>query len=139
MSRPEFCHEIELQPAFYDLDPMDIVWHGHYVKYLELARCALLERFEYGYPQMRDSGYAWPVVEMHLKYVRSASYGQRIKVRAEITEWENRLRIDYLLRDALSGERMNKAYTVQVAVDIATREMQYVCSLVLLERLGFAR
>ena len=139
MSRPEFSHEIELQPAFYDLDPMDIVWHGHYVKYLELARCALLERFDYGYPQMRASGYAWPVIEMRLKYVRSASLGQRIKVRAEITEWENRLRIDYLLRDALSGERMNKAYTVQVAVDIATREMQYVCPPVLHERLGLAR
>ena len=139
MSRPELCHEIELQPAFYDLDPMDIVWHGHYVKYLELARCALLERFDYGYAQMRDSGYAWPVVDMRLKYVRSASFGQRVKVRAEITEWENRLRIDYLLRDALSGERINKAYTVQVAVDIATREMQYVCPTVLLERLGLAR
>jgi len=141
MSKPErdLSHEIEVQPAFYDLDPMDIVWHGHYVKYLELARCALLERFDYGYPQMRASGYAWPVVDMRLKYVRSATFGQRISVRAEITEWENRLRIDYLLRDAASGERINKAYTVQVAVDLATREMQYVCPPVLLERLGLVR
>lgn len=142
MSKPDgldLTHEIELQPAFYDLDPMDIVWHGHYVKYLELARCALLERFDYGYPQMRASGYAWPVVDMRLKYVRSATFGQRISVRAEITEWENRLRIDYLLRDAASGERLNKAYTVQVAVDLATREMQYVCPPVLLERLGRVR
>lgn len=139
MSHPDLSCEIELQPAFYDLDPMDIVWHGHYVKYLELARCALLERFDYGYPQMRASGYAWPVVDMRLKYVRSATFGQRIAVRAEITEWENRLRIDYLLRDAASGDRLNKAYTVQVAVDIATREMQYVCPPVLLERLGVVR
>lgn len=134
--QPELSHEIVLQPAFYDLDPMDIVWHGHYVKYLELARCALLERFDFGYPQMRASGYAWPVIELRLKYVRSATFGQRIAVRAEITEWEHRLRIDYLLRDAASGERLNKAYTVQVAVDLATREMQYVCPPVLRERLG---
>jgi len=139
LTRPELAHEVELQPAFYDLDPMDIVWHGHYVKYLELARCALLERFDYGYPQMRASGFAWPVVDMRLKYMRSASFGQRIKVRAEITEWENRLRIDYLMRDAASGERLNKAHTVQVAVDLATREMQYVCPPVLLERLGLTR
>ncbi len=138
MSRPDLSWEIELQPAFYDLDPMDIVWHGHYVKYLELARCALLERFDYGYAQMRASGYVWPVVDMRLKYVRSAGYGQRIKVRAEITEWESRLRIDYLLRDAASGERLNKAYTIQVAVDVQSREMQYVCPPVLLERLGLA-
>lgn len=138
MSRTDLAHEIELQPAFFDLDPMGIVWHGHYVKYLELARCALLERFNYGYPQMRDSGYAWPVVDMRLKYVRSTTFGQRLLVRAEITEWENRLRIDYLLRDGASGERLNKAYTVQVAVDLATQEMQYVSPPVLLERLGLA-
>ena len=138
MSRPDLSCEIELQVAFFDLDPMDIVWHGHYVKYLELARCALLERFDYGYAQMCASGYVWPVVDMRLKYVRSAGYGQRIKVRAEITEWESRLRIDYLLRDAASGERLNKAYTIQVAVDMQSREMQYVCPPVLLERLGLA-
>lgn len=138
-AQPDLSHEIELRPAFYDLDPMDIVWHGHYVKYLELARCALLERFDYGYAQMRASGYAWPVVDMRLKYVRPASFGQRIAVRATIVEWESRLRIDYLLRDADSGARINKAYTVQVAVDMATREMQFVCPPVLLERLGLAR
>ena len=136
MSKPDLSHEIEVRPAFYDLDPMDIVWHGHYVKYLELARCALLERLDYGYPQMRASGYAWPVVDMRLKYVRSASFGQRILVRAEITEWEQRLRIDYRLRDAASGEPLTKAHTIQVAVDMATREMQYVCPPVLLARLG---
>ncbi len=138
MSAPDLSHEIELRPAFYDLDPMDIVWHGHYVKYLELARCALLERFDYGYPQMRASGYAWPVVDMRLKYVRSAGFGQRILARAQVTEWENRLRIDYLLRDAGSGERLTKAHTVQVAVDLTTGEMQYVCPPVLRERFGLA-
>ena len=39
--------EIELGPAFHDLDPMGVVWHGHYLKYLELARCALLQTFDY--------------------------------------------------------------------------------------------
>ena len=135
---PALSHEIEVEPAFYDLDPMAIVWHGHYVKYLELARCALLERFDYGYAQMKASGYAWPVVDMRLKYVRSIGHGQRVRVRAEITEWENRLRIVYLMSDAASGERLNKAYTVQVAVDLATQEMQYVSPPVLMERLGRA-
>lgn len=134
----DLSHTIELEPAFHDLDPMDIVWHGHYVKYLELARCALLSRFGYDYPQMRDSGYAWPIVDMRLKYVGMVSYGQRIRIRAEITEWENRLRIDYLISDAVSGRRLNKAYTIQVAVSIETRQMEYVCPPVLWQRLGIA-
>ena len=135
-SRPDLSAEIEIVPAFYDLDPMEIVWHGHYVKYMELARCALLERFNYGYPQMRESCYAWPVVDLRVKYVRTLSFGQRITVRAEIVEWENRLRIDYLMRDTATGERVNKSSSIQVAVDLATREMCYVCPPVLWERLG---
>ena len=33
----------EITVEFYDLDPMNVVWHGNYVKYLEKARCDLLE------------------------------------------------------------------------------------------------
>lgn len=136
--QPDLSHEIEVVPAFYDIDPMEIVWHGHYVKYLERARSALLARFDYDYPRMRASGYAWPIVDMRLKYVRPAVFGQPLKVRAEIVEWENRLRIEYVIRDAASGRTLNKASTIQVAVDMATREMLYVCPPVLLERLGVA-
>ena len=38
---PELVHEIEVKPAFFDLDPMAVVWHGNYVKYFEHARSAL--------------------------------------------------------------------------------------------------
>ncbi|MBB3194240.1 acyl-CoA thioesterase [Roseateles terrae] len=133
---PELFHEISLSPAFHDLDPMDIVWHGHYVKYLELARNALLSRFDYDYPQMRESGYAWPIVDMRLKYVDMLPYGRQVIVRAEIVEWENRLKIEYVIRDAHTGKVINKATTIQVAVDIASREMLFVCPQVLWDRLG---
>jgi acyl-CoA thioester hydrolase len=85
---------------------------------------------------MRASGYAWPIVDMRLKYVRPAEFGQRLVVRSEIVEWENRLRIQYLIRDAQTGRKLTQATTTQVAVDLATREMLYVCPPVLWERLG---
>lgn len=133
---PDLSHETEVVPAFHDIDPMEIVWHGHYVKYLEVARTALLARFDYDYPRMRASGYAWPIVDMRLKYVRPAEFGQRLIVRCEIVEWENRLRIAYRIRDAVTGRKLTEATTTQVAVDLATREMLYVCPPVLWERLG---
>ena len=134
--RTDLCAEIELSPAFHDLDPMEVVWHGHYLKYLELARCALLQRFDYDYPQMRASGYLWPIVDMRTKYVRSARFGQRLKVRAEIVEWENRLKIDYRITDAATGETLTRAHSIQVAVDARTGEMCFVSPPVLLQRLG---
>lgn len=132
----DLSHEVEVVPAFYDIDPMEIVWHGHYVKYLEVARTALLGKFDYDYPRMRASGYGWPIVDMRLKYVRPAELGQRLTVRAEIVEWENRLRIEYLIRDTLTGRKLTQASTIQVAVDMKTREMLFVCPPVLWERLG---
>ncbi|MBH9551602.1 acyl-CoA thioesterase [Inhella gelatinilytica] len=136
---PRLVHEVELTPAFHDLDPMDVVWHGRYVQYLEVARCALLQKFDYDYPQMKASGYAWPIVDLQLKYVGAVEYGMTLRVRAAITEWENRLRVDYLITDAASGRVLTRAHTVQVAVVWATRELQFVCPPVLWEKLGVTR
>lgn len=127
--------EVDIEVPFYDVDPMLVVWHGHYVKYCEQARCALLRGIDYDYPAMQASGYLWPVVELHLRYVHSARYGQRLRARATILEYENRLKIAYLITDRESGERLTKGHSVQVAVHAATRELQFVSPKVLLDKL----
>lgn len=132
----EWSTEVEMQVQFFDLDPMEIVWHGNYVKYLEVARCALLDRIDYNYPQMKASGYAWPVIDLHLRYAAPARFGQKIRLRARIVEWENRLKIDYLISDAETGKRLTRASSTQVAVDITTGEMCFVSPPVLFEKLG---
>jgi acyl-CoA thioester hydrolase len=66
------------------------------------------------------------VIDLQLRYVRGAVFGQRLTVRANLVEWENRLKINYLISDAATGERLTRACTVQVAVDMQTREMQLV-------------
>jgi acyl-CoA thioester hydrolase len=128
--------EVEMQVQFFDLDPMLIVWHGNYVKYLEVVRCALFDKIDYNYRQMQQSGFAWPIIDMQLRYAGSAVFGQRLRLRADIVEWENRLKIDYLITDATSGKRLNRASTTQVAVEIATGEMCFVSPPVLFEKLG---
>ena len=128
--------EVEMQVQFFDLDPMHIVWHGNYVKYYEVVRCALLDQIDYNYEQMKASGYAWPVIDMNLRYVAPAAFGQRLLLRAEIVEWENRLKIEYMITDAASGKRLNKGSTTQVAVDIASGEMCFVSPAILFDKLG---
>lgn len=128
--------EIDVQVQFYDLDPMAVVWHGNYARYFEQARCALLDRIGYNYPEMKDSGYLWPVIDLHVRFAQPATFGQRIKVRAELVEWENRLKIDYVITDAATGKRLTKGSTVQVAVDAASGEMCYVSPPVLFAKLG---
>lgn len=121
---------------FYDLDPMNIVWHGNYAKYFELGRVALLTRIGYGYGAMKASGYAWPVIDMHIRYYRPLELGQQAEVVAGVVEWENRLKIDYLIRDPQSGRKITRGHTVHVALDIETKEMQWETPPVLREKLA---
>lgn len=129
---------VPLTIPFHDVDMIGVAWHGHYAKYFEIARCALLEQLGYGYDAMRESGFLWPVIDMHVRYIKPVRFGQQVIVKAKLREWENRLLIEYVLTDAASGHRLTKATTSQVAVDIKSGEMCFVSPPVLFERLGVA-
>ena len=126
MAKHIYCrHHTEIEVPFFDVDVMQIVWHGHYVKYLEIARCAFLDEVGYNYTVMFEQGHAWPVVKLDLKYVRPARFGQKIRVEMAVTEYESCLRIDYILRDAKSGTKLTQAHTTQVVQRLDNGEMQF--------------
>lgn len=125
-----------VQPQFYDLDPMNIVWHGNHVRFLEVARCALLAKIGYTYADMKRSGYAWPVVDLRLRYHRTIKLDQEVLIKVAITEWENRLKMIYDLTDRATGLRLARGHTVQVAVDIASEEMLWETPPILREKLA---
>ena len=121
--RPLPLVEVAMTIPFHDVDMMEIVWHGHYVRYLEIARCELLDHIDYNYLQMRESGFAWPGIDMRLRYAAPMRFTQRILIEAKLTEWEHRLKVDYCIRDAETRQHLTRAWTVQVAVDVANQEM----------------
>lgn len=127
-----------IEIPFHDVDMMRIVWHGHYTKYFEIARCALFDVIGYNYAQMEVSGYSWPIVECNLKYIRPAHFGSLVRAQATLIEYENRIVIDYLITDEASGERLTKGRTVQVAVDMSNGELQFVAPQVLVEKIECA-
>jgi acyl-CoA thioester hydrolase len=120
---PMVSVDVPVKVQFFDLDPMGVVWHGNYVRYLEIARCALLDRIGYNYEQMAASGYAWPVVDLRIKYVGPLRFGGEARVIASVAAFENGLKIDYLIHDAASGALLTRAYTFQVPVLLATGEL----------------
>jgi acyl-CoA thioester hydrolase len=128
--------EVELTVPFFDIDMLGIAWHGHYCKYIEIARCAMLDSIAYGYMEMMATDYIWPIVDMQLRFVRPAKFEQRIRVSAELVEWEYRMKIKYLIADAETGEVLAKGHTIQAAVQVASGEMSYASPPVFLEKLG---
>ncbi|MDN4502135.1 thioesterase family protein [Alteromonadaceae bacterium BrNp21-10] len=129
--------QVCIDVPFFDVDAMNVVWHGNYVKYLEVARCELLRQFDYDYLDMQASGFIWPIVDMRIKYTGSAIFAHKIWVEANLVEIENRLKIEYRITNA-EGKTLTKANTIQVAVNIQSGEMQYVSPPILFEKLGLA-
>ncbi len=130
--------EVQVRIPFHDCDMMRIVWHGHYTKYFEIARCALFDVIGYNYAEMEASGYSWPIVECNLKYIRPAHFGALVRAQATLTEYENRIVIDYLITDEANGERLTKGRSVQVAVDMSNGELQFAAPQVLVEKIECA-
>ena len=95
--------EVPIKIPFHDVDAMEIAWHGNYVKYFEIARCELFDSIAYNYHEMRDSGYSWPVIDLHVRYAQPCLFGQEIVVVAKLVEWENRLKVAYRIIDPATG------------------------------------
>jgi acyl-CoA thioester hydrolase len=127
--------EVEIKVPFHDTDPMGVVWHGNYFRYFEVARCQLLDQIDYNYIAMMESGYTWPVVDTRVKFVRSAFFQQIIVVRVTLIEYENRLKLNYEIRNS-DGEIITKGYTIQVAVDNESGEMCYRSPAILFSKLS---
>ena len=125
---------IEIEAAFYDVDSCEVVWHGNYVKYLEIARCRLLDKVGYNYRDMQASGYFFPIVDMRIKYIKPIVFGQTVSVKASLVEWQYRLKISYLIQDSLTHEKLTTATTVQAAVATATQELQLECPPILQQK-----
>ena len=132
---PIFETETVVQVPFYDLDPMDIVWHGNYIKYLEVARCDLLDKLGYNYKDMRQDGIAYPLAKMDIKFIKPATFGQELKITTRIEETTPGLVMKYLITDKQTGEKIFSAKSLQICVDVKTRESIYKPPAKFIERL----
>ncbi|MDR2864449.1 MAG: acyl-CoA thioesterase [Spirochaetaceae bacterium] len=127
MQTKEISAEIEFSVEFYDVDPMNVVWHGNYIKYFEKARCALLHKIGCGYNTMKEYGFAFPVTSIAVKYIAPLYFGEKVRARAVLCEYENCLKIKYELYKADSSVLSTKGSSSQMAYNIAKNESCFTC------------
>ena len=77
----ELSVTLDCTVPFYDLDAIQMVWHGNYVKYMENAREAFGAKYGLEYLHIFNSGYTAPMVDMHIKYRNSARIGDILKIK----------------------------------------------------------
>lgn len=118
-----YTFESHQKVQFYDCDPMGVVWHGNYLKYLEVARGEFLDFIGYGYHRISEEGNFFPIVEERMKYLRSLRLGDTFTVRVHLDEYVNRLVHSFEI--VSGGEICVKARTVQVCLPKDGTELSF--------------
>ena len=123
MTEKPHLHEtrVELDVPFHDVDLQRVVWHGHYYKYFEIARTKLLRSLDLDAGEIIGERYQLMVIESSCRHIHSLRYGDRIEIAAWFHDIENRLCIDFEIRDLTSGRRCARGRTVLVSLDLEGR------------------
>lgn len=125
--------EKKVTAEFFDVDAMNVVWHGNYVKFMEVARCSLLDKIGYGYKEMVKDGYAYPITSINLKYVKSVYFADTVNIKTYLVEYENCIKIKYEIFNE-NGELCTKAESTQMALKLDTKESCFECSPAFVQR-----
>ncbi|MGG7049166.1 MULTISPECIES: acyl-CoA thioesterase [unclassified Campylobacter] len=109
----DFTYEVKVE--FYDVDSMDVVYHGNYAKFLETTRCAFLSYLGYDYNSFRSDKIVLPVIKMEFKFIKPARFTDVLSVKLFVDDYVTTLNLRYeIYKDS---ELICKAKTVQAYVD----------------------
>ena len=112
---------IELVVPFHDCDPLQVVWHGRYLKYFELARTELFATHGLDVPDFRELGYRMYVSELRCRYTHPLRYGDRVEVTARPTALRPLIRIAYSVKNLTHKRRSARGLTVLAVTDLEGR------------------
>jgi len=121
---PSVSTSVTLKVPYYDVDLMQIVWHGNYLKYFEVARQALFKK--YGVDLGRhteDLRYVFPVVRSVVKHIWPLRFDDEFICTAVLREARVRIILDFEIKLISNGKVCAKGWTEQVALRLPEMEM----------------
>jgi acyl-CoA thioester hydrolase len=118
---------IRLKVPYYDVDMMQIVWHGNYLKYFELARQALfrecgvdLQRY------MKEKGYVFPIIRSMVKHIWPLRLDDEFICTAVLKEARIKIVLDFEIKLISNDKVCTKGRSEQVALLVPEMEMAFL-------------
>ena len=131
-------YEIEGRVAFYDLDPMQIVWHGNYFNYLEDARRALLAHYGVDLNEFfARTQCLFPIIRTSSKHIYPLRYGDEYICKVTLVEARIKLVFDFEIRLKRDGKICTRGRTEQVTVKAPEMEIIFNVPDEIRQALGF--
>lgn len=89
---------------YYETDRMGVVHHSNYIRFLEEARCNLLDRIDMPFDLLEENGITIPVLGVNVDYKHHVTYGDTILVKLSIKEYNGvRMTIGYEVTNKENG------------------------------------
>jgi acyl-CoA thioester hydrolase len=104
---------------FQEVDATQLVWHGHYATYFEVARRAFGRRWDLDYPLFVRHGIIAPLVHLELDYRSPARLDDVLDATARLVEPASaKLEFEYDIVRASDGRLLATGASVQVFTDL---------------------
>lgn len=112
-----------LRVRYGETDQMGIVYHGNYASYCEVARIEFFREKGLPYKELEENGYMLPVVELNLKFRKSAYYDDILNIETTLLEIPEgaKLKFDYKIYNQ-NEELLLSGYSMLAFVDKLSRK-----------------
>ena len=90
---------------YYETDRMGIVHHSNYIRFMEEARCYLLEKVGMPYSAFEENGIMIPVLGVNCDFKHHVTFDDTILIKLFVKEFNGvRLTMSYTATEKNSGE-----------------------------------
>lgn len=79
-------HEFKQKVFYSDTDAYGVVWHGSYLRWLEMGRIGLCEIAGYSLSKLYEADVTLPVVELNVRYKSPAKLEDELLIVTELSE-----------------------------------------------------
>lgn len=116
--------EKEITIRFSEVDSMAVVWHGHYVKFLEDGREAFGTAHGLTYMDAYRNGYMIPVVKLEIDFKSPVGYEDGLVVRTSFVNTESaKIVFYYEIINKKTGQISAVAKTTQAFIEAKSRNL----------------
>ena len=108
----------EIDVRFSELDPLNVVWHGNYIKYFEDGREDFGYKYDISYCDIRNAGVMAPIVSVNCNFKKFVKYGDKLQIETSyVFSPAAKIILEYIIRRLSDNEIVAEGSTTQVFTD----------------------
>jgi len=85
----------QLRVRYAETDQMNVVYYGNYAQYFEVGRVESIRQLGFTYKDIEESGLIMPVVELHTRFLRPATYDELLTIKTQVRELPVSYKIEF--------------------------------------------